>query len=126
MKRQPRPSGTQDNRIAIVHEATNITFQDLGFDANGIERFGGVGVKNSTNVLVQFVHCFDSNRTGPSGYDRYMFDFNNCTNLTVQNSHWEDLQMEVDRCKTVRIRRNLVERPGRLAASARGATLVVG
>jgi hypothetical protein len=40
-----------------------------------------------------------------------MFVFDNCTNLTVQDSHWEDLQMEVNRCKTVRIRRNLVERP---------------
>jgi len=108
-----RPGGSpQQNRIATIAAGRNLTFQRLGFDANGIDRYGGIWGYGCSSITVQRVWCFDSNVVGPNGFDRYMFGFvGDSTNIRIQDSLWQDLQLEVDDCRRVRILRNVVERP---------------
>lgn len=101
-----------DNRIATIDGgARNLTFRNLGFDANGLNKFGGIACYNSSNITVQHVHCFDSNSKGVTGYDKWMFWFNGGSSISLLDNLWEDLQIEVDRCSHVQILRNVVKRP---------------
>ena len=54
------PIGGTENRVATVEGGNNLTIRDLGFDANHINRWGGFAVYGTTNITVQYVHCFDS------------------------------------------------------------------
>ena len=110
LKRLPTPSSPQRDRIATIQKGKNLVIQKLGFDANGIERFGGLWGYHCDGVVVRNVHCFDSRLAGGDTYDRYMIGFQLSRNVVVRDSHWEDLQLEIDKCSDVQILNNLVER----------------
>jgi len=99
-----------DSRVGTITHATNLSIRQLGFDANGVERFGGLWGYACRDVTVQHVHCFDSNVQAIQQADIYMIGFQRSSNIKILDSHWEDIQMEINNCSGVQVQRCLVER----------------
>lgn len=58
IKRLPLPRNT---RHATFVGSTDIVITNLAFDANGIERYGGVNLYNMKRVRIEHTRFFDSN-----------------------------------------------------------------
>jgi len=111
LKRMPRPGNT---RIATFVEVTDIIISDLAFDANGIERFGGVNFYDARRVRIERTHFFDGRPQPPGPADRYAYVFgrgqNPSEDIVIAGNRIDGLQLEVDHARRVRVSDNTVVR----------------
>ncbi len=96
-----------DPRIATFEGSTGIVIGRLTFDANGIDQFGGVAFHNVQGVWIGGTRFFDSRPQGPgSGPDHESYVFVGGTDIAIVNNQIEDLQIQVDHARNVRIEGN--------------------
>lgn len=116
IKRMGRPGNT---RLATFIFSTDISIRHLVFDANGIERYGGVNFYSMKRVRIEQTRFFDSRRQPLGAEDRYPYVFGvgpiPSEDLWIENNQIEDLQLEVDHARRVHIIRNTVVRAARTA-----------
>ncbi|MBN1675691.1 MAG: hypothetical protein JXR37_31905 [Kiritimatiellae bacterium] len=108
LKRKP---ARRDLRIGTIARARNLVVEELGFDANGIDRFGGFNFYGGQNITVRKCRFIDSDPTPINGYDRFGFLFGGCRDVEIADNYMDEMQMEVDYCQRVKIIGNIVERP---------------
>jgi hypothetical protein len=117
LRRSPLPGNT---RIATFADSTDITISHLTFDANGIERFGGMNFYGCRRVRIEHTRFLDGRPRGSGREDRYAYVFGRgrmpSEEVSILNNQIEDLQVEVDHARRVRIEGNTVVRAFRTAA----------
>ena len=96
--------------------STDMLVTQLGFDANGIDAFGGFIFYDAKRVTITKNRFFDSNKQPLPGHgDRYAWVFGRggtpSEDLLINDNLIEDLQLEVDFGLRVRIEGNTVIRP---------------
>jgi hypothetical protein len=93
----------------------DILVTKLGFDANGITAYGGFNFYDAKRITITKNHFFDSNKQPALGRDRYSWVFARGSvpseDLFISDNLIEDLQLEVDFSRRVRIEGNTVVRP---------------
>ena len=96
-------------------DSTDIRVTQLGFDANGVASFGGFDFKNAKRITITKTHFFDRNKQPVGGNDRYSWVFGRGSvpseDILISDNLIEDLQLEVDFSRRVRIEGNTVVRP---------------
>jgi hypothetical protein len=116
-----RRKGRDQSKIAIMSAAQDVTIEDIAFDANGIQRFGGISFHGCKRITIVNTRFFDSDPFPYSPkYDRYAYVFGygggGHEDLVIRNNRIEDLQLEVDFAKRVQIVGNTVIRADFTAA----------
>jgi hypothetical protein len=92
-------------RWMTVEDCNDIRFDGLHFDANNIDRYGGIDLTNCTEIRFHGCKFFDSNLS-PSWitYDHHGIVAKYCRGLWVTNCHAEDVELcEADASSRVRI-----------------------
>ena len=101
--------------IFISTGSTDMLITKLGFDANGVPAFGGFNFYNAKRITITKNHFFDSNKQPALGRDRYSWVFARGSvpseDIIITDNLIEDLQLEVDFSRRVRIEGNTVVRP---------------
>jgi Pectate lyase superfamily protein len=116
-----RSKGRDQSKIAVVGAAQDVLIKDIAFDANGIQRFGGISFHGCKRITITHTRFFDSDPfTYSPKYDRYAYVFGyggaGHEDLVIRNNRIEDLQLEVDFAKRVQIVGNTVMRSDFTAA----------
>jgi len=100
--------------------STDMLVSRLGFDANGIDAYGGVLFYDAKRISITRNHFFDSNKQPRAGYDRYSWVFGRGSvpseDILISDNLVEDLQLEIDFSLRVRIEGNTIVRPIATAA----------
>jgi hypothetical protein len=95
--------------------ATDMLVTKLGFDTNGVASFGGFAFHDVKRITITKNHFFDSNKQPPAGHDRYSWVFGRGSvpseDIIISDNLIEDLQLEVDFSRRVRIEGNTIVRP---------------
>lgn len=108
-----------DARIATMEGCVDMVVTQLGFDVNGISRYGGFMCAGCRRITFTFNHFFDSHKLPLGAEDRYamVFGFGERPHedILIAQNRVEDLQVEVDDARRVRIVGNTVARPVRTA-----------
>jgi chitodextrinase len=101
--------------IFLSTGSTDILVTRLGFDVNGITAFGGFNFYDAKRITITKTHFFDSNKQPVNGYDRYSWVFGRgnvpSEDILISDNLIEDLQLEVDFSRRVRIEGNTIVRP---------------
>jgi hypothetical protein len=101
--------------IFISTGSTDMLITKLGFDANGVDAFGGFNLFNAKRITITKNHFFDSNPQPAYNRDRYSWVFGRGSvpseDILVSDNLIEDLQLEVDFSVRVRIEGNTIVRP---------------
>jgi hypothetical protein len=110
-----RRNGKDQSKIAIVEAAQNVIIKDMAFDANGVQRFGGMSFHGCKRITITNTRFFDGDPfTYSPKYDRYAYVFGYGSggheDLVIRNNHIEDLQLEVDFATRVQIVENIIIR----------------
>lgn len=108
LKRRPR---LRDARIWTMNGATGVVVRRLGFDVNGVDRFGGVACYTNKRLTIRDCRVFDGAPTPLNGFDRMGLMIMGCEDLEILDNTMDETQMEVDHCRRVKIVGNVVERP---------------
>jgi chitodextrinase len=107
-------SGTYPKIVESIG-STDILVTQLGFDVSGITSFGGFSFYNAKRITITKTHFFDSNKQPVGGYDRYSWVFGRGSvpseDILISDNLIQDLQLEVDFSRRVRIEGNTVVRP---------------
>jgi polygalacturonase len=102
-------------RQATVTNSTDIVIKELGWNAIGIEKYGGVAFYDTKRVTIHHTRAFDSHSRRVGDYDRFAYVFSRGTRvhetIRIYDNLIQDLQLEVDYARDVRIERNTIERP---------------
>jgi Pectate lyase superfamily protein len=108
-----------DARIALMDNCTDMVISRLGFDVNGVRRYGGFVCLDSKRVTFTRNHFFDSNKQPLGIEDRYPMVFGAGSqpseDIVISQNRVEDLQVEVDYARGVRIVGNTIARPVKTA-----------
>jgi polygalacturonase len=108
--------GLPDSYTAMMTftNVDGLTFQNLWLDNRAINRFGGVRLYSVKNVLIQRTRFYDSNRQLPITDDRYAFVFGQgktpSENINVIDNVFDDLELEIDHARRVRVSNNTLTR----------------
>jgi hypothetical protein len=109
-----RTGGTSPiiNRLATISNCTNLVIQDLAFDVNGIERWGGLCIYDSATVRVQRCRAYDSNLKDTwRDYDHFWLVLVKSQDVWVTDCHAEDVELvEADNNYRVHILNNVSHR----------------
>ena len=110
-----RRKGGDQSKIAIVGAAQDVIIKDIAFDANGVQRFGGISFHDCKRITITNTRFFDSDPfTYSPKYDRYAYVFGyggtGHEDLVIRNNRIEDLQLEVDFATRVQIVENTMIR----------------
>ncbi len=96
--------------LAVFRNLENFRIANLAFDANGLDRYGGLQFLSSKGVTIEDSHFFDSARKPVTEYDRYAVVFRRgeevSEDITIRRNNIRDLQIEVNHSRRVRIDRN--------------------
>lgn len=103
----------------IFRECTDLAIRDLALDANGCLNYGGTFFGSCRRVRITGTRYFDGNtearRKPHERTDIYSYVFGrgkaHNEDITLSGNLVEDLQLEVDYCRRVRITNNVVKRP---------------
>lgn len=108
-----------DARIATMEGCVDMVVTQLGFDVNGISRYGGFMCADCRRVTFARNHFFDSHKQPLGAQDRYAIVFGFGArpheDILICQNRVEDLQVEVDDARRVRIVGNTVARPVKTA-----------
>ncbi len=111
LKRLPLPGNV---RQMIFESCTDIDIEDLTFDANGIERFGGVNFYGARRVRIENTRFIDSKPRSFDQGDHYAYVFGHggapSEDISIANNIIENLNVEVDHARRVRVIGNTVSK----------------
>jgi Pectate lyase superfamily protein len=107
-------------RIATFEGSADIVIKDIAFDNNGIIPFGGIAFYDMRRVRIENTRFFDSKpQPWTSRQDRYAYVFargrNPSEDVWLVNNAIENLQVELDHMRRVRVEGNSVTRAYRTA-----------
>ncbi|MBN1676626.1 MAG: right-handed parallel beta-helix repeat-containing protein [Kiritimatiellae bacterium] len=108
---QRKATARPDAPIGTAHRAENILVRDLGFDSNGIDRFGGYKFYTSKRITITNCRFIDSNEVPINGYDRFGFILLGCQDVEITSCHLDGMQVEIDNCQRVKVLGNIVAGP---------------
>lgn len=89
----------------------NVSFENINFDVNGIEQYGGAQIDLSSNV--DFIDCnwVDTNTTGPNGFDHYALVAQRSTNIRIQNCRAQYCKFELNANNGCYVYDTIVDKP---------------
>lgn len=119
-----RKAGDGDKRICTFTDCSDIRINNVRFDLNNVEKFGGVVFYAPARVWLTNNYIYDSNlRSSWSSFDHYGFVVNKNDGGTRAADVWcvdnicEDAELlELDNCERVVVGRNIVRRCAGTAA----------
>jgi hypothetical protein len=105
---------TGAERMATFDGASDIVITQLGFDANGIQSYGGVVFYGAQRVRIENNWFWDGTPKPVGKSDRYSIVFGKGStpsqDLQIVNNVIDDLQLEVNHSRRVVIRDNTINR----------------
>ena len=105
---QIRRSGSI-NKIISFDDCADISIQNLVFDANNVETFGGISFVACQRVYVRNNRYYDSDATASDNTDDYSWTMSRCTDVWIEGNLIEDLQLEPANSSRVHILNNTIK-----------------